>query len=91
MAEKRQTASESGVGCNRLLGGLFEFVCENLPDDWVLRIDSRSGEASIELIDPDGKRVEICDDDLTDNEMIVERVNHARRADGLQEIEREMY
>lgn len=89
MAENLQTASESGVGCNRLLGGLFEFVCENLPEDWQLNVKLRRGEAWFELIHPEGNAVEMCDDDLTEDEMIVARVNHARKCDGLQPIEKE--
>lgn len=72
-----------------LLGGLLEFVCENLPEDWRLAVSMGKGVASFDLIDPDGETVEICDDDLTEDEMIVERVNHARQSDGLQPIEME--
>ena len=66
---------------------VMEFVCENLPEDWILRQDWSEGEAGLDLIDPHGCPVEFCDDDMTTAQMIISRVNHARNSDGLQSVD----
>lgn len=57
-----------------------------LPVDWDLQLLFQQGELEINLIDPWGNLVEFTDDDceLTAAQMIVRRVDFARRADGLQ-------
>lgn len=70
-----------------MLADLFDLVCENLPEDWTVCVDMRRGEADIILLNPDGYPVDLCDDDLTTDEMVLSRVNHARTCDGLCEVE----
>ena len=65
------------------LGTVMPFVCDQIPEDWLLRIDLMEGEADIELQDPDGNVVELCDDDKTPEQMIADRVRYARNSDGL--------
>lgn len=69
---------------------IFELVCDNIPEDWEIRIGMRHEEASIELVDPEGDEEggdDFCDDDLTTEEMILQRLNHARRSDGLSAVD----
>lgn len=65
----------------------MELVCDNLPEDWEIRICMREGEASVDLLNPEGDEVEMCDDDLTVEQMLIARINKAREYDGLQPIE----
>lgn len=58
-------------------------IGEPLPEDWEIVVTVRHGECSIELVDPQGEIVELCDDDLDVDEMLRLRVDHARVADGL--------
>lgn len=71
---------------NGMLTALFDLVCENLPEDWEICVEVRKGEADIKLFSPDGELVEMCDDDLTTDEIVLSRVNHARTWDGLCEV-----
>ena len=68
---------------------LFNDICENLPEDWEIEISGMSGEASVELVDPDGKRVDMDDDanDYLMHRMVHARINKARESDGLGPIE----
>lgn len=59
-------------------------VGEPLPEDWQLIVTVAHGEASIDLVDPQGEIIEFVDDDLGVDEMIQQRVDHARVSDGLQ-------
>ena len=61
----------------------MELACEHLPEDWKIIIELERGAGIIRLIDPDGNEVEMCDDDLTANEMLLQRINEARHRDGL--------
>ena len=63
---------------------LWNIVCEELPEDWELRIVSRHNEAEFVLIDPDGNDINICLDDLgSDGAGLAKLTNHARYVDGL--------
>ena len=63
---------------------MVEFICENLPEDWQIRLDFSDGALSIELLHPDtGDEVVLVDDDIITVQAIVQRVNHARTSDGL--------
>lgn len=69
---------------------LLEYVCEELPEDWRLQLTLSYGECGILLLDPEsGICDDFCDDDLTVAEMLRNRVNHARKSDGLQPEEEE--
>jgi len=65
---------------------LTELVCENLPEDWEIELKMRKGEADINLVSPDGDDVEICDDDSSFVRCFMDRIDHAREADGLQPL-----
>jgi hypothetical protein len=65
------------------LGNLMHLLCEELPEDWEFAVSFRRGEIDMALHDPDGNRVERCQDDMTFNEMVLDYLNHARMSDGL--------
>lgn len=71
------------------MGNIAEFVCEHLPEDWLINIVLEHGCASIELFNPDGDMVnefsEGNDGDTLES-MVVERVNYARTKDGLDDV-----
>lgn len=70
-----------------LAEGMFDFVCEHLPEDWDIRIELAWGCAGVYLIDPAGNVVDKFADDVdTIAEMIFERVNWARNSDGLSSV-----
>lgn len=58
-------------------------IGEPLPEDWEIVVFVRHGECEIELIDPQGEIVALCDDDLDVDQMLRQRVDHARESDGL--------
>jgi hypothetical protein len=63
--------------------GWMHELGEPLPEDWEIEILIRHGEASIQLLGPDGKYVFLDDDNLDAEEMLRMRVDHARVSDGL--------
>jgi hypothetical protein len=67
-------------------GEVMNRACDNLPEDWEIRVSYRHEEAAIDLIDPEGDEVEVCDDDLNVVQMVERRVDHARVTDGLQPV-----
>jgi hypothetical protein len=58
-------------------------IGDPLPEDWRISVSIYNQGAEIELVDPDGDVVEFTEDDLTVDEMLQIRVNHARQQDGL--------
>lgn len=62
---------------------VFNRVCRDLPEDWQIDIVLTEGCMGVDLTDPDGNLVEFCDDDLSPDQMIIKRLNYARKQDGL--------
>ena len=66
------------------IGEVIEMVCDYLPEDWSIELELQRGEAAVNLIDPDGELIKVCDDDLNIVELFQRRVDHARVSDGLE-------
>lgn len=64
---------------------VFNQVCRDLPEGWQIDIELTEGCMGIVLTDPEGREVEMCDDDLSAEQMVIQRLNFARRSDGLQD------
>jgi hypothetical protein len=65
------------------LAAALDFACEQLPEDWTIRVDASRGEIDVVLVDPDGLTLADIGDGRDPLAMIVDRVNEARAADGL--------
>lgn len=70
---------------------LLEFASENLPEDWLIRIDVQHGLLEITLTDHNNKEISSVLDDSHPEESVtagfIRLVNLARNQDGLGEVE----
>lgn len=62
---------------------IFNRVCEHLPEDWEITFSCERGCLAVNLYDPDGCLVDIADDDMSVDQMVNLRIDHARESDGL--------
>lgn len=58
-------------------------VVEELPDGWDVLVEFSRGCLDVNLYDPTGERVDLCQDDMSFVEMFLDCINHARKQDGL--------
>lgn len=73
---------------------LANLVCEHLPTGYEIKILLENGSGLVELHDTSGFReftddgvIEMCDDDLTIDEQVTQRLNKARELAGLPPVE----
>lgn len=71
------------------LSDCIDFVCEELPDDYEIRIVIQRGTLDVELYNHHGHKVGFPDNACKPNPrlMLLHRLNSARHADGLGSVE----